>query len=110
MPDGSVVAGLRDVDQAVADILGIEREQFARIVTIAQGDFRKLLSAKTDERREIFRRIFGTERYQTFQRKLAERKRALDDEHKALAAELELHAKAVYVDEGSAEAAELRRL
>ncbi|WP_303249699.1 SMC family ATPase [uncultured Slackia sp.] len=110
MPDGSVVAGLRDVDQAVADILGIEREQFARIVMIAQGDFRKLLSAKTDERREIFRRIFGTERYQTFQRKLAERKRALDDEHKALAAELELHAKAVYVDEGSAEAAELRRL
>ena len=52
MPDESVVAGLHNVDLAVADILGIEREQFARIVMIAQGDFRKLLSAKTDERRE----------------------------------------------------------
>ncbi|MDO5358219.1 MAG: SMC family ATPase [Slackia faecicanis] len=109
MPDGSVVTGPKGVSNAIVGILGINREQFARIVMIAQGDFRKLLSAKTDERRDIFRRIFGTERYQAFQESLAARKRALDSEHKALVEELKLHAKAVHIDEGTDEADELHR-
>ena len=109
MPDGSVITGPSNVDRAVDNILGITRDQFARIVMIAQGDFRKLLSAKTEERRDIFRRIFGTERYQAFQESLAARKRALDSEHKALVEELKLHAKAVHIDEGTDEADELHR-
>ena len=49
------------------EIIGLDREQFAQVSMIAQGDFLKLLLASTDERIKIFRRIFNTERYQALQ-------------------------------------------
>ena len=38
MPDGRVITKARDVTAAVTDIIGVDREQFARIVMIAQGE------------------------------------------------------------------------
>ena len=61
LPDGSPVAGLKNVDSKIYDILGIDRTQFSQIAMIAQGDFMKLLFSKTDERQKIFRRIFKTD-------------------------------------------------
>lgn len=69
-PDGKVVSGIKDVDNAVKDIVGIDRNQFCRIAMIAQGDFLKLLLAPTKERMEIFRHIFKTEPYQELQERL----------------------------------------
>ena len=62
----------------MTDIVGVDREQFARIAMIAQGEFRKLLLAQTDERKAIFRQIFHTERYQALQNRLKEEAAALD--------------------------------
>ena len=42
LPDGKVVAKLREVNAAVTEILGVDRQQFSRIAMIAQGDFLKL--------------------------------------------------------------------
>jgi len=70
LPDGGVVDGYRDVTQAVEALLGLTREQFAQIGMIAQGDFRKILTADTETRREIFRRIFHTERYEALEQRL----------------------------------------
>lgn len=70
MPDGRVITKVRDVTAAVTDIVGIDREQFARIAMIAQGEFRKLLLAQTDERKAIFRQIFHTGQYQALQNRL----------------------------------------
>lgn len=67
LPDGSVVTKVRDVDNAVRDILGITREQFTQVAMIAQGDFLKLLLATTEERMTIFRQIFSTDRYRSLQ-------------------------------------------
>ncbi len=78
MPDGRVITKARDVTTAVTDIVGVDREQFARIAMIAQGEFRKLLLAQTDERKAIFRQIFHTERYQALQNRLKEEAAALD--------------------------------
>ena len=61
LPDGSPVAGLKNVDAKIYEILGIDRTQFSQIAMIAQGDFMKLLFSKTDERQRIFRRIFKTD-------------------------------------------------
>ena len=69
-PDGRVITGCREVDAAVEEIMGVSREQFAQIVMIAQGDFLKVLLAPTEERSEIFRRIFGTERFRSVQIRL----------------------------------------
>ena len=70
LPDGKVVAKLREVNAAVTEILGVDRQQFSRIAMIAQGDFLKLLLAETQERREIFRKIFKTTRFQKLQEAL----------------------------------------
>lgn len=61
LPDGSPVAGLKNVDAKIYEILGIDRTQFSQIAMIAQGDFMKLLFSKTDERQRIFRKIFKTD-------------------------------------------------
>ena len=50
----------REVNAAVEELLGIDRSQFGQIVMIAQGEFRKLLTADTKTRQAIFRRLFGT--------------------------------------------------
>lgn len=67
----------RAVNKAVADLLGIDRNQFSQIVMIAQGDFRRLLSAGTAERGEILGKIFGTEPYRRFQKDLEARSAGL---------------------------------
>ncbi|MDD6234338.1 MAG: SMC family ATPase [Lachnospiraceae bacterium] len=66
-PDGKIVDGTTLVTQAVTEILGLNRQQFGQIAMIAQGDFLKLLLARTDERSEIFREIFKTGYYYRFQ-------------------------------------------
>ncbi len=69
-PDGRAIAKQKDVDSAIRDIMGINRNQFMQISMIAQGDFLKLLLAPTEERKAIFRQIFKTQNYQTIQEKL----------------------------------------
>lgn len=56
-----------EVTKAVTELLGLNRNQFSQVVMIAQGDFLKLLLAKTEERSAILRQLFHTERYQRFQ-------------------------------------------
>ena len=75
-PDGHVTASYRGVTQEVESLIGLSRDQFAQIGMIAQGDFRRILLAGTQERREIFRRIFHTERYAELERLLSERANA----------------------------------
>lgn len=72
MPDGRVIAKVRDVNAAVKTILGVDRSQFSQIAMIAQGDFLKLLLADTRERQGIFRDLFHTRPYQALQDRLRE--------------------------------------
>ena len=76
-PDGTVLTRRAEVARAVEELLGIDRAQFGQIVMIAQGDFRRLLSASTDERSEIFRKLFGTDAYRRFQQNLEARRKEL---------------------------------
>lgn len=69
-PDGHVVTKYKDVTKAIVTLLGIDRNQFTQIAMIAQGDFLRLLYAKTEERSKIFREIFHTGKYQCLQEKL----------------------------------------
>lgn len=62
-PDGRIVTRTKDVNMAVKEIMGVDREQFSQIAMIAQGDFLKLLFAPTEDRKRIFRQIFKTERF-----------------------------------------------
>ena len=72
LPDGKPITKLKDVNTTIRDVIGLDREQFAQISMIAQGDFLKLLLSSTKERQEIFRNIFHTERYVFLQNRLKE--------------------------------------
>ncbi len=65
-PDGRLVTKQKDVTAAVCALTGLDRDRFRRTVMIAQGEFRELLYAKTDERMLILRNIFGTDLYARF--------------------------------------------
>lgn len=71
-PNGIILSTLSEVNEAISDILGIDKNQFAQIVMIAQGEFQKFLLAPTREKEIIFRKIFKTYFYQNFQMKLSE--------------------------------------
>lgn len=65
-PDGRIVTKHGDVTREIENLIGLDRDRFRRTVMIAQGEFRELLLAKTDERMIILRKIFGTELYGQF--------------------------------------------
>lgn len=78
-PDGKVATKLKDVDKAIRDIIGLNREQFSQVAMISQGDFRRLLQADTKERQKIFRDIFGTGLFVTLQIQLKEKAAEIRD-------------------------------
>ncbi|MCI8284792.1 MAG: SMC family ATPase [Firmicutes bacterium] len=78
-PDGRIITKVKDVNNAVQEIIGVDRVQFSQIAMIAQGDFRELLRADTKERQAIFRELFKTGYYQRLQDELKEESRKLKD-------------------------------
>ena len=60
----------REVTRAVEEMIGLDKQQFTQVAMIAQGDFLRLLLAKTEERSRIFREIFHTKPYQILQEQL----------------------------------------
>ncbi|MBR2868413.1 MAG: SMC family ATPase [Clostridia bacterium] len=80
-PDGTVVDGIKDVKEAVVGITGIDDKQFSQIAMIAQGEFRKLLLAKTEDRQRIFRKIFQTDCYEVLQRKISDANKKVKNEY-----------------------------
>lgn len=83
-PDGKVVTGDKIVTGAVIQLLGLTREQFTSVAMIAQGEFLKLLLAKTEERGKILRDIFHTKIYQEFQERLKQKAGLYGEKKKAL--------------------------
>ncbi len=77
LPDGREVEGVSAVDAAVRELLGFDKEQFRQIAMIPQGQFRRLLTASSDDRRKIFRELFGTAPFEAVQRELKNRQMAL---------------------------------
>lgn len=63
-PGEPPVQGVRQVNTAVRELLGIDCAQFKQVGMIAQGEFMKLLNASTDEREGILRQVFATQKYQ----------------------------------------------
>lgn len=71
LPDGSEFPGrIGEINEKIQEIVGVDRNQFAQIAMIAQGEYVKLLHASSKERKEIFGRIFNTGIYWRIQQKL----------------------------------------
>lgn len=73
LPDGTVQTGSSNVTQAITRLLGIDHRQFKQVAMIAQGEFLALLLAESNERAEIFRRVFSTDLFRRMEDRLKER-------------------------------------
>lgn len=77
MPDGSEYYGTKgETDRKLEELVGLTKKQFMQVAMIAQGEFMKLLRAKTDEKKAIFRKLFHTELFQQVVDGLLQRKNA----------------------------------
>jgi exonuclease SbcC len=78
LPDGQEYQGkIKETNQKIVDIIGIDANQFTQIAMIAQGDFLKLLHASSKERKEIFTKIFNTKIYWQIEEELKIRAKSI---------------------------------
>lgn len=96
-PDNRVITKVRDVNNAVVEIMGITREQFTQIAMIAQGDFLKILLASTEERKKIFQKLFKTENYNYLQNRLKSEAGKVEQEYKDLNKSIEQYKSGISV-------------
>ena len=69
-----------EINKKIEEIIGLTEEQFKQIVMLPQGEFRKLLTSETENKEEILRRIFKTERYQKMNTILKDKKDGLQEQ------------------------------
>jgi len=89
IPDSLPISGQERVTQKITEIIGLDREQFAQIIMIAQNDFLRLLRSGTDERLPILRKIFKTEALRDFQERLKTRRKEENDKRILILADFE---------------------
>ena len=98
-PDGRIITKVKDVTVAITELLGLDKNQFTQIAMIAQGDFLKLIMAKTEERGKIFREIFKTKPYLGIQDKLRSSANTLKTEYDDLYKSVAQYIKGIKVNE-----------
>ncbi|NLO09152.1 MAG: SMC family ATPase [Clostridiales bacterium] len=94
LPNGQEYGGkIKETNQKIIDIIGLDVNQFTQIAMIAQGDFLKLLHASSKERKEIFTKIFNTRIYWLIEEELKARAKSiygqLEDNRKDIIRETE---------------------
>lgn len=101
MPDGLIITGVDKVTEKVVEILGVDQGRFSQIAMIAQGDFRKILTEKSKDRAELFRKIFDTSLYEDFQKSLFNKLSNAENERKNRAEKISDLCLSVTVDDES---------
>ena len=79
LDSGEVIDNLKAVNAKIEELLGVNERQFKQIVMLPQGEFKRLLEAKSDEKQIIFRRIFSTEQIDEFTNILKLKSKELTD-------------------------------
>ncbi len=102
MPDGTAYRGkVKETDKKLCEIMGVDREQFTQIAMIAQGDFLRLLHAKSDERKKIFSTIFHTGLYRKVEDELWERRKDLKEKISGTEERLKAYVQGIQIPEGA---------
>lgn len=111
LPDGQECSqNQRETDEKLVQIVGLSKEQFMQVAMIAQGEFMAMLRAKSEDRKVIFRKLFGTELFQQIVDELYRRLKDRRSETAQLRAALQAEAGHVVVPEEYPEAEALAAL
>ncbi|MFT4136579.1 AAA family ATPase [Microbacterium sp.] len=68
-------ARLREAGILLDEVLGLNAQQFQQVILLAQNRFSRFLLARNDERQALLRTLFGTLRFEEYERALQERHR-----------------------------------
>ncbi|MGN0473792.1 MAG: SbcC/MukB-like Walker B domain-containing protein [Acutalibacteraceae bacterium] len=60
------------LSDAAENILKLSQSQFVKVIMLPQGEFRELLTATSDEKEKIFKRLFDTERWEEITARISE--------------------------------------
>ena len=74
MPDGSEYPQ-KEANKKIIDIVHLTKEQFMQVAMIAQGEFMDVLRKTSNEKKEIFRKLFHTEIYNDIVEELNKRRK-----------------------------------
>ena len=87
-PDTAPIEGAKKVTERCEELLGLNAEQFSRIIMLAQGEFKKFLKANSDEKNEILGKLFDNSVYVYYQNLLLQARDALSRRRSAGTEEL----------------------
>ncbi|MFL2029470.1 AAA family ATPase [Loigolactobacillus zhaoyuanensis] len=62
----------------IQDLLHLDANQFAQIVLLPQGEFRKFLMADSNDKEKVLRNLFGTQLYERWAQELKNQRREAD--------------------------------
>ena len=62
-----------DVESQIKSIIGLDKDQFTKVMLLAQGEFQQFLQASSKERTELLGKIFKTDKYQKIQEAIKEK-------------------------------------
>lgn len=91
--DGAWVEKSARNDEAGAEItalLGMDREQFTRVVMLPQGDFAAFLRSKAADRLDLLQKLFGTQRFEALEQELSRQAAAAREDVAAVSGQLAL--------------------
>ncbi|MFI9612574.1 AAA family ATPase [Streptomyces sp. NPDC052023] len=78
----------QEIGEEITQLLGMSREQFCQVVLLPQGDFARFLRADAEARGRLLGRLFDTQRFADVEKRLAERRRATEEDVREGDAEL----------------------
>ena len=84
-----------EVNKKIEQIIGLTFDQFSQIVMLPQGEFRKLLTSEIENKEEILRRIFRTERYQKVEDRFQQKTKAMKTDLQNTQTELAVYVKQI---------------
>lgn len=99
LPEGSTYPE-KETNQKLEELAGLSREQFLQVAMIAQGEFMELLRARTEDKKEIFRRLFHTEIYRKVSEELDRRHKEAQEKLTSVQAACRAEAGHVWVPDG----------
>ncbi len=79
-----IADGVREVDRAVQDLLGLPYEAFTQAVVLPQGEFATFLKSPPRERREILRNLLRLQVYERMRQLAEEERQALEGSRRGL--------------------------
>ncbi|MBO0442553.1 AAA family ATPase [Vagococcus fluvialis] len=75
---------ISEVDKYIANLVGLNREQFSQIVMLPQGEFRRFLNADSNSKEVVLRKLFNTYFYRDIAQLLKTKKKEEEAKFKGL--------------------------